>query len=92
MFSILKGYQQRVSPFIIGHLANLRMIPWQDNLSKSATCSISIEELINKCDYTMDQSLSEFDKVHYLILEDIKNNIPLNAAYLIERLYAPTVR
>jgi len=25
-------------------------------------------------------------------LEDIKNNIPLNAAYLIERLYAPTVR
>ena len=92
MFSILKGYQQQVSPFVIGHLTNLRMIPWQDNLSKSATCSISIEELINNCDYTIDQSLSEFDKVYHLILEDIKNNIPLNAAYLIERLYASTVR
>ena len=92
MFSILKGYQQQVSPFVIGHLTNLRMIPWQDNLSKSATCSISMEELLNNCDYTIDQSLSEFDKVYHLILEDIKNNIPLNAAYLIERLYASTVR
>lgn len=92
MFSILKGYQQQVSPFVIGHLANLRMIPWQANLSKSATCSISIAELINNCDYTIDQSLSEFGKVYQLILEDIKNNIPLNAAYLIERLYASTIR
>lgn len=91
MFSILKGYQQQVSPFVIGHLNNLRMIPWQDNLSKSSTCSISVEELIHKCDYTMDESLSEFAKVYQLILEDIKNNIPSNAAYLIERLYGTAV-
>jgi hypothetical protein len=91
MFSILKGYQKQVSPFVIGHLANLRMLPWQDNLSKSATCSISMEELISNCDYTIERSTDEFNKVYQLILEDIKNNIPLNAAYLIERLYESTI-
>jgi len=91
MFSILKGYQKQVSPFVIGHSANLRMLPWQDNLSKSATCSVSMEELISNCDYTIERSTDEFNKVYELILEDIKNNIPLNAVYLIERLYESTV-
>jgi hypothetical protein len=84
-FSILKGYQQKVSPFIIGHLYNLEMVPWKENISKHSKCSIDLKELLLKCDYNLNQSNIEFNKIIQLINEDIKNSIPPNAAYLIER-------
>jgi hypothetical protein len=91
-FSILKGYQQKVSPLIIGHKKNLKMLPWRENISKHSKCSIDINELLSETNYTNQKSLQEYNKVIELINEDIIHNIPPNAAYLLERLYETTLR
>ena len=51
----------------------------------------SIDELLNSCGYDESQSIIDFNKFVYLINEDIKNNIPPNAAFLIERFYETVV-
>jgi len=45
-FSITEGFKQNVSPKIIGHYANLELLPKFDNRSKRISCSITLEELI----------------------------------------------
>lgn len=86
-FSILSGYQQRVSPFIIGHKNNLQMVPWEDNLQKHTKSSVALAELLEQCNYSVEQSQTEFDKIYQLITEDIKDGITSSAAFLIERFY-----
>jgi hypothetical protein len=45
-FSITEGFKQNISPEIIGHYANLELLPKFDNRSKRISCSITLEELI----------------------------------------------
>ena len=92
MFSILKGYQQKVSPFVIGHLGNLQMLPWKDNISKHSKCSVTLDKLFEICDYSMKKSESEFDQIMQFIEYDITSSTPPNAAFLIERLYETNIR
>jgi hypothetical protein len=44
-FSITEGFKQGVNPIIIGHLANLELIPKSANRSKRIQCSITLEDL-----------------------------------------------
>lgn len=44
-FSITEGFKQNVSPEIIGHYANLELLPKFDNRSKRIRCSIALTEL-----------------------------------------------
>lgn len=87
MYSILKGYQHRISPLIIGHRHNLTMIPWKENIKKHSSCSITSDELLCKAGYTPAQSESEFNRFTQLINEDITNDVPPNGAFLIERFH-----
>jgi hypothetical protein len=87
IFSVLKGYQHKISPFVIGHINNLQMLPWEDNLSKHSACSITVDKLFENCGYSQNQSETEFNQVMNLIVSDIQDNMPPNAAYLLERLY-----
>lgn len=87
IFSVLKGYQNNISPFVIGHITNLQMLPWEDNLSKHSSCNITIDKLFENCGYTQEQSDLEFNQVLNLIVSDIQNSMPPNAAYLLERLH-----
>lgn len=87
MFSILRGYQKKVSPLVIGHRNNLTMIPWRENISKHSKCSIELDALLLKCGYSVHQTTNEFNRIIQLISDDIKNNTPPNAAFLIERFY-----
>lgn len=91
-YSILKGYQNKLSPFIIGHRHNLEMVPWKKNISKNVLCSINTDELLKICGYSKQQSVAEFDTVIKLIQNDVKNEIPPNGAFLIERMYATSLR
>ena len=91
-FSILKGFQEKISPFVIGHKSNLQMIPWRDNISKHSSCSIDLVELYFSCGYTKEQSTAEFNLVMEIINKDIDSNTPPNAAFLIERFYGATLR
>lgn len=46
--SIRTGFVNDVNPRIISHIENLELIEWQENLSKGAKDSITIEELYSK--------------------------------------------
>lgn len=87
MYSILKGYQHKISPLVIGNRNNLRMIPWKENIKKHSSCSITLDELFCSVDYTHIQSESEFTKFTHLINEDITHEVPPNGAFLLERFY-----
>lgn len=45
--SIKYGFENNISPSIIGHITNLEMIPWELNRSKDINNSISLE-MLNK--------------------------------------------
>jgi hypothetical protein len=47
-FSIIRGYTQSVSSLIIGSIHNLSIIPYSENSSKGAKCSIKLCELKHK--------------------------------------------
>jgi len=91
LYSILSGYKNKVSPLIIGSLCNLQMIPWQDNLSKHTKCSISINELFNRTNYTVKQSNLEFEKIISIIKYDIDHGVPVTGGNLLERYYESTL-
>jgi len=44
-YSIAEGFRNDVNPEIIGNIANLEMIPWEENMMKNDKCSISLKEL-----------------------------------------------
>jgi len=46
MYSIFEGFRNNVDPYIIGHIENLRMLPYKENLSKFNKCSITLNELM----------------------------------------------
>lgn len=45
MFSIKEGFLNNVSPKLIGHKNNLRLISWEDNDTKKSNSSITLQEL-----------------------------------------------
>ena len=47
VYSIRDGFTNKVSPEIIGHICNLRMIPYKENLSKHAKSDFELETLTN---------------------------------------------
>lgn len=87
MFSIMNGYKNRVSPLVIGNKPNLKMIPWKDNLSKHGSCSILLEELLDKSNYTAEQSLEEYLYFINQIYNDIQDQKPSSGASLMENFY-----
>lgn len=44
-YSIIEGFKNNVPAEIIGNIKNLKMIPWEENLTKQGNCSIELEEL-----------------------------------------------
>jgi hypothetical protein len=85
--SIFFGFINKISPFVIGHKDNLQMLPWEKNISKHSKCDLELETLLVNINYTLIDSVSEYNAIIDLINLDISNNIPTNAAYLLERYY-----
>lgn len=92
IYSIMHGYVNRVSPLIIGHNKNLRMLPWKENLQKHSKSNIELSALIDITGYTVFRSESEFKTIMSFIRADIENNVSANAANLLERLHESTIR
>lgn len=87
MFSIMDGYKNQVSPLLIGNKSNLKMIPWKENLIKHSSSSISFETLLSNTKYTLEKSQREYACFLDLIETDIKNQIPISGAALMEKFY-----
>lgn len=45
-FSVCDGFMKGVPPEIVGHICNLEMKPWRDNLSKWKRSDMTLEELL----------------------------------------------
>lgn len=91
LYSVLAGYKNKISPIVIASVHNLQMIPWQDNLSKHSKCSISIDELFTKTNYTTEQSNVEFKKIMLLIKIDLDDGVPVTGGNLLKRYYESTL-
>ena len=44
-FSIVEGFKQKISPWVIGNIINLEFIPCEENIKKRTKCSINEKEL-----------------------------------------------
>lgn len=51
IYSIFDGFNNHVPPEIIGHINNLRFIPWYENISKNNKSGCTLEELFVKTGY-----------------------------------------
>jgi hypothetical protein len=90
-YSILNGYKNKISPMVIGHLRNLEMIPWKENVSKHSRCSISIEKLLQETGYSKEKSDSEFELTIATIQTDLSNGIPVTGIRILEKLYEANI-
>lgn len=88
IYSVFNGFNDSVSPFLIGHSANLRTLPWKDNVVKNTKNDITLDELFEKSGYTRDKNTQEF----LIIMELINNttNAELSAGLLFEGFRAKT--
>jgi hypothetical protein len=91
-FSIIQGFREKISPFVIGHYENLQMLPWKQNIQKLHRCDISKEDLFGITGYNHDKNQQEFEIINQLIQDDIEHRISPNASYLIERFYESDIR
>lgn len=48
MYSIKRGFENNVPPYIIGSIYNLDLIPYIENVSKQCNCSKSVDEILNE--------------------------------------------
>ncbi len=90
-YSIMHGYVNKVSPLVIGSIQNLKMIPWEENLSKHTKSSIEKDRLLRDVNYSNDQSEFEFFKVMEFITDDIKNKVPVSGIRILEKLHEATL-
>jgi len=90
-YSILDGYKNKVSPLVVGNIANLRMLPWEENLTKSSKSGMLIETLLRNTNYSAEQSTVEFNNIIELIRDDLLHRVPVTGGNILERLYAATL-
>jgi len=91
-FSIIQGFREKISPFVIGHYENLQMLPWKQNIQKLHRCDISKEDLFCVTGYDEGQNQLEFGTINRLIQDDIDCGLSPNASYLLERFYESDIR
>jgi hypothetical protein len=86
IYSIYRGFHDKVSPLLIGHRANLRMLPWKENVSKYSRSDIALEDLCAAADYTVEQSVLEGQLAIDMIRQQLIDG-PINNNIILERLY-----
>jgi hypothetical protein len=91
IYSVYHGFHNKISPLLVGHRANLRMIPWEDNVSKCSRSDIALEELCARANYTVDQALIEGEIAHAAIQQQLLDG-PINNNVILKQLYEATIR
>jgi hypothetical protein len=82
IYSISDGFDNHVSPFVISHINNLRILAWEDNAVKSYSSHMTLEQLLNRCNSDFEESINEFN-----IMMDIICTAPviITSPYILER-------
>lgn len=85
-YSVTAGFRNGVSPLVIGHEANIEMITWEENIAKYTKCSLEIDNLLEECSVTKEQSDLEFKLIMEVIDEDIAASRPISSLDMLIRL------
>lgn len=85
IYSIMDGWKNGISPFVISHPGNLRPIKWEDNCSKNKNSFYTIEELLHATGVDYIVSTTEFNVIVEIISENKANNIPRSSVGLFEQ-------
>ena len=91
IYSIKEGFLNKISPLVIGHINNFRMIPWEENLRKHAKSDIDINILLESSGYTLEESTMEYDRIIQLLQLDIEQNKSTTGWDIIRRLNATNI-
>ncbi len=86
-YSVFHGYRDGVSPFDICNIVNLVVLPWEENVKKNRKSSISLDELLQRNNTTMEDSKKEYDLIIKLsagIPQDNRSSILLYEQFLEE--------
>jgi hypothetical protein len=92
VYSTCDGFKNGISPLVIGNIANLKMIPWEENIEKHANSAKSIEQLFEETGYTKEQSDIEFAITMEMIALAVQNETPVSGAYIVEHLNEAALR
>lgn len=87
LYSIMHGYTNKVSPLLVGSNFNLKMIPWKENITKHSSSSITLIELCKLGNYTMEQSVAEYEIAMEIIKQDAVNQSQLSASIILEKIH-----
>lgn len=99
IITIYDGFENNISPYIIGNINNLRFIPWEENLKKNKTTNVVIESkhinnIIDEIQKEMLNVYSKYDNQLYKIMSAVTDawyenpNITREEALVIVRKIA----
>lgn len=94
IYSISKGRVNKVSPFVLANVCNLRPLEAIKNISKHDKCDIELDALLSKTGYTKEQSEKEFEIFYDIILEEHDKNLNYSGSRILneyERIINGTV-
>lgn len=82
-YSIVQGWNKRISPFVIGSMYNLDLIKKSENQEKLTSCSIELDELLELSGYTEQEAVIEFEILLKEFEDDHKNGTPVSSLQTI---------
>jgi len=62
IYSVINGFHNKISPFAICNISNLRAITWEENVKKNHNSDISNDKLFNITAYNTIKNDEEFNK------------------------------
>ena len=83
-YTIFDGFNNGISPFIVGHKKNLEPIIWEDNANKGRYSTIALNELLHEINITSEDNEYEYSII-MTIIDEFKNaNLPRSSGILFE--------
>lgn len=72
MYSVKSGYSNHIDPYLISHPANCRLLSHSNNAKKHTSCSITLDDLINRVN-AWNLKYGEYEnKINYYKIEKFK--------------------
>jgi hypothetical protein len=70
IYSVINGFNNKVSPWVISHINNMQLLPWEQNSKKTHNSGMTLDDLMTKCHYEMDKSSKEFAIFMQIVSDD----------------------
>lgn len=84
-YSITQGFNDKVSPLVIGHVKNCQLLPSIKNTIKHNNCDITLVELLHITKYSLSDSESEFESIFKELEKDFNNKVVHSTTDVLER-------